>query len=153
MATDSTSEWAIRRAIKSDADGVAECIDVAYRPYMDRMGGQPLPPMTVDYAKEIEESEVWVAESDRDLIGVIVLTDEEGKFQIANLAVHPASQGKGVAKGLINFAVEEARRRRRDAVGLVTHPLLEENLSLYAHLGWSESGRDESHVYMTRDIK
>ncbi|MCB1064926.1 MAG: GNAT family N-acetyltransferase [Verrucomicrobiae bacterium] len=152
MVADTKPDCVIRRAVGADADRVTECIEAAYRPYMVRMGGQVLPPMTVDYAKEIEESEVWIADLDGDLKGVMILSDGEGKLQIANVAVHPASQGKGVGKRLINFAVEEARSRRRDAVDLVTHPLLEENLSLYAHLGWSETRRDESHVYMTRDL-
>ena len=78
---------------------------------------------------------------------------EAGSMKIANVAVHPNFQGNGLGRGLMDFADQEAIRQGYAEMALATHVLLSENVSLYEYLGWTETGRDESRVYMKKDIK
>jgi GNAT superfamily N-acetyltransferase len=124
----------------------------AYQTYTARLGGETLPPMAVDYEDEIRSYPVWVAESEDTLVGGLVLMPEAGFLTVANVAVHPRFQGKGLGRGLMTFAEEEARRRGYRELHLATHVLLTENGSLYAHLGWVETSRDDDRVYMRKRL-
>lgn len=144
--------WTIRKAESSDASALADCMHVAYRIYSDRLGGKPLPPMTVDYEEEIRSYPVWVAESGGDLVGGLILMTAPDAITIANIAVQPQFQGNGLGRGLLEFGEAEAKRLGYSEMRLATHILLTENLSLYTHLGWSETDRDEYRVHMTKRI-
>ena len=52
----------------------------AYQPYTDRIDPADLPPLNVDYADEIRESEVWIAESQVELVGALVLAATDDEF-------------------------------------------------------------------------
>jgi len=53
-------QWHIREAVMEDAVGLQNCMEAAYASYQDRMGGDRLPPMDVDYRSEIERDDVRV---------------------------------------------------------------------------------------------
>lgn len=144
--------WTIRKAVVSDAEALAECMHAAYMIYTSRLGGKTLPPMTVDYEEEIRSYPVWVAESEGSLVGGLILMPEDDYLTIANVAVHPQFQGHGLGRGLMALGEAEAKRQGYSELRLATHVLLTENLSLYSHLGWSETGRDEYRVYMRKNI-
>ena len=144
--------WTIRKAGVSDAEALTECMHAAYMVYTSRLGGKVLPPMTVDYEKEIRSYPVWVAESDGTLVGGLILMPENVYMTIGNVAVHPQFQGNGLGRNLMEFGEAEAKRQGYSELRLATHVLLTENISLYSHLGWSETGRDEYRAYMTKKI-
>ena len=145
--------WAVRKAVDADAENLTECMHSAYQIYNSRLGRTTLPPMTVDYLEEIRKFPVWVAESEGRLVGGLILMPEDDCMTVANVAVHPQFQGNGLGRGLLAFAEEEARRQGYSELHLATHVLLTENLSLYSHLGWVETGRDDFRIYMKKRIK
>ncbi len=147
-----TKRWKIRRALDSDASELGRCMHAAYQTYADRIDPKELPPMNVNYEIEIRESEVWIAELESRLVGALVLSGTKGAFKVANIAVHPEFQGNGLGRGLMDFAEREAIRRGFVEMNLATHPLLKENVSMYLHLGWKESFRNESQVQMKKLI-
>jgi len=108
--------------------------------------------MDVDYEKEIASFAVWVAESYKEIIGGLVLVFEDDYATIANVAVHPDFQRNGLGQRLMNFAESEAKRRGYLEILLATHTVLAENVSFYLHLGWSEIVRDDTRVYMKKNI-
>lgn len=144
--------WRIRRAADSDAPAIERCMHAAYMPYTDRIDPADLPPMNVDYADEIRQSEVWIAESDAALVGALILTAGDDEFQIANIAVHPTLQGNGLGRGLLDFAENEALKQGFSEMCLATHSALDENISWYRHLGWTEFERGASHVRMKKSV-
>ena len=148
----SKKSWTIRKAVLSDAESLNECMQAAYEIYTSRLSGRALPPMEVDYREEIRSFPVWIAESDGTLVGGLILMPENGHMTIANIAVHPQFQGNGLGRGLLEFGETEAKQKGYSELHLATHILLTENFSLYSHLGWSETGRDESRVYMKKNI-
>ncbi|PAB58164.1 GNAT family N-acetyltransferase [Anaeromicrobium sediminis] len=147
-----TKKWNIRKAIINDAKNLKSCMDMAYSKYLNRLNGKRLPPMEVDYEEEIASFPVWVAESDKDIVGGLILMFEDDYTTIANVAVRPDFQGKGLGRGLIDFAESEAKRRGYVEIHLGTHVLLTENIFFYLNLGWIEIGRDETRVYMKKNI-
>ena len=147
------SNWTIRKAVTTDAKALAECMHAAYMVYTKRLGGKTLPPMTVDYEEEIRSFPVWVAVSDETVVGGLVLMPEDDYMTIANVAVQPQFQGHGLGRCLMDHGEAEAKRMGYAELRLATHPLLNENHSLYTHLGWSETGRDQGRVYMKKNIR
>ena len=77
---------------------------------------------------------------------------ESDKASIANIAVDPQSQGQGIGGALMKLAEEQAKARGFSCLHLATHSLLEENVSLYLHLGWQETGREGSKVLMQKEL-
>jgi GNAT superfamily N-acetyltransferase len=77
---------------------------------------------------------------------------KEWNITIANAAVHPNFQGKGLGKKLMEFAEFKAKSKGYLEMHLATHVLLTENISYYLHLGWKESGCDDTRVYMNKNI-
>ena len=142
--------WQIREAVQGDATALQQCMESAYATYQERMGGIRLPPMDVDYAAEIANFPTWVGEHKGRVVGGLIMVFEPEIASIANIAVQPEFQGEGLGGGLMKFAENEALERGYSHMGLATHVLLTENLSLYTHLGWQEVGRDETRVYMEK---
>ncbi len=147
-----SSDWAIRTALPGDAEGLQVCMEAAYAPYQERMGGKRLPPMDIDYSSEINEYPVWVVECDLHIAGGVILLFEEDFVVLANLAVHPDFQGRGIGGKLMRFAETKATEKNYRKLHLTTHVLLPENIALYLHLGWTEVARDHVRVRMEKEI-
>lgn len=116
------------------------------------MGGVRLPPMDVDYLSEIRNYPTWVVESEGRILGGLILVFEEDHASIANIAVDPKFQGHGIGGELIALAESKARESNYTELRLTTHVLLDESISLYRHLGWEETGRNEFKVFMKKEI-
>jgi ribosomal protein S18 acetylase RimI-like enzyme len=144
--------WRIRKADLKDADDLKACMEAAYAGYQQRLGGVRLPPMDADYCSEITNYPTWVVESERDIVGGLIMSFENNRALIANIAVNPECQGQGIGRALIEFAESEARDKVYSEIHLTTHAGLTENVSLYRHLGWAETGRDGSRVFMKKAI-
>jgi len=127
-------------------------MESAYATYQARMGGVRLPPMDVDYSSEIKNYPTWVVESEGSILGGLIMVFENDNASIANIAVNPKFQGQGIGGELFEFAESKARENNFSELRLTTHVLLEENLRLYRHLGWEETGRDGTRVFMKKEI-
>ena len=145
--------WTIRKAELDDANSLQNCMQAAYAGYQERMQGKRLPPMDIDFSVEIAEFPTWVADLAGDIIGGLTMIFEDDYASIANIAVDPNYQGQGVGSGLLRFADEKASEQSYSELCLATHVLLHETLSLYQHLGWVETGRDDVRVYMKKVLK
>lgn len=146
------NQWNIRKAILEDAHGLQKCMELAYSSYQERMNGKRLPPMDIDYALEIRDYPTWVTEDNGKIVGGLIMMFENDYASLANIAVHPEFQGKGLGTALMEFAETIAKEKNYTTMRLATHILLTENLSLYLHLGWKEIQRDDTRVYMQKDI-
>ena len=100
----------IRQATADDCARVESIVAHAYGRYVAAMGQKP-GPMLDDYARRIADGEVFVAEADGVVSGILVLIDADGALLLDNVAVASEAQGKGVGKALIAFAESEAARR------------------------------------------
>ena len=142
----------IREATPEDSDSLKNCMESAYATYQARMGGARLPPMDVDYLSEIKNYPTWVVESEGSILGGLIMVFENDHASIASIAVNPKFQGQGIGGELIEFAESKARESKFTELRLTTHVLLDENIRLYRHLGWEETSRDETRVFMKKEI-
>lgn len=124
----------------------------AYALYEERMGGVRLPPMNVDYLSEIKNYPTWVVESEGSILGGLIMVFDNDQASIANIAVDPGFQGQGIGGALIKFAESKAIENGYSVLQLATHALLNENILLYQHLGWKETGRDGNRIIMQKRI-
>jgi ribosomal protein S18 acetylase RimI-like enzyme len=134
------NDLALRPATTADVSSLTELVNAAYGHYVDRLGGPPRP-MTDDYAQVVQTHRVTVAERGGEIVGLIVLALDDTEVTIDNVAVHPAQQGTGVGRALLEHAEEVARREGFRRLHLYTHERMTENLALYGRIGYVEYER------------
>ena len=151
-----TNQVIIRRATGTDVPEVSSCVANAYRHYIDRMGQVP-GPMLEDYRLVMNECEVFVAELDRHIVGVLILKQTNEGFLLENIAVDPKHQGEGVGRKLLKLAELRALDAGFDSIYLYTHEKMTENRRLYARIGYAEYDqrveKGLSRVYMRKRIE
>ena len=144
------TKFNVRRAKAQDAGPLSDCIDAAYSVYASRM--TDLPSVSDGIAQTIESSRVWVAETEDGIIGGIILAPHEDFMMLENVAVRSDSSGMGVGAALIRQAEADCLELGLHQLRLSTHIDMPQNVRLYEHLGWQESGRSGNKVLMCKDI-
>jgi GNAT superfamily N-acetyltransferase len=134
----------LRQATATDLPSIQQVIAAAYGKYLSRMDKTPAP-LLRDYGAAVGAGAVWVAGT--PITGLISLTIKDGILLIENVAVHPARQGTGLGRRLMEFAEEQARQRRINRLALYTNEIMTDNLEIYTHLGYRETGRRTEHGY------
>ena len=140
--------WTIRRAERRDSDALSLCIDAAYAHYAARIAD--LPPVSADCAEEITKFQVWMAEVANDVVGGLVLVPQDGFMRLANVAVHPDHRGAGLGRAFMALAEAEALEQGYRELRLNTHVDMPENVQLYAHFGWEQTGQDGNKISMRK---
>ena len=130
----------VRRAEKADVPAIAECVREAYLPYVARIGRQP-GPMRQDYGEIVATCEVYVAVSDDQVVGALVLRADEHGFWVDNVAVSSHLQGTGIGRVMLIHAERRGRQLKYDALRLFTHELMTENRAMYRRRGWVEEDK------------
>lgn len=142
------ADWHIRRAVPGDAEALTSCIDAAYTIYDSR--GLDLPDVSADIAEDITSHRVWIGELDGSVAGGIVLVPKDDHLIVANVAVDPAKSGQGLGGALMARAEADCLALGLRELRLNTHIGIPENVALYAHLGWQETGRSGNKVTMRK---
>lgn len=132
----------IRTALLSDADAIGALTRSAYSPWIALTGREPLP-MKVDYGQRISVHDFALVQHGSQLLGLIETVPEADCLLIVNVAVEPASQGRGVGRRLMAYAEEVALSRGLMRTRLYTNKLFARNIKLYASLGY-EIDREEA---------
>ena len=109
---------------------------------MVRMGKSPIP-MLADFPASIAAGQVWVAEMESQVAGVLVQYETEHGFYIDTVAVLPALQSAGVGRALLVFAEDEAKRRGFRSIYLCTDVKMTENQVFYPKIGYVEYDRGD----------
>lgn len=84
------------------------------------------------------------------IVGGLILVLKDEFAMLANIAVDPDCAGKGIGRGLIEHAEIQCRHLQKGELRLSTHVAMPENVSLYEHLGWKETGRSGNKVHMAK---
>ena len=136
----------IRKARSSDAPGIKACVEDAYRHYIPRIG-KPPGPMLDSYPEVIRKHQVYIAEYNEQIVGVLVLIREKDSILLDNVAVHPVHQGRGLGGRLVALAESEAKKQGYSHLDLYTHERMTENIGIYTHLGYLETDRRTERGY------
>jgi ribosomal protein S18 acetylase RimI-like enzyme len=132
----------MRLARPEEAPLLAALVERAYSPYVAVIGIRPLP-MEDDYAARIAAGQAWVLEEHGAILGLLVMEDAPDHLWLDNIAVEPARHGAGIGQRLMRFVLDEAMRRGRPEVRLLTNEKMARNIAIYRRLGFEEYGRVE----------
>ncbi len=146
----------IRQAESEDAGTISALTDAAYTKYISLIGRKPQP-MTADYSKMVTENSVWLLTLEKQAIGVLVLVYEAETVLIYNVAIKPEYQKRGHGRRLLAWAEQQASQAGYQSIRLYTNERFTDNIRLYKHLGYHETGREpllgSTVVYMAKDLK
>lgn len=134
----------VRKATAADVPSVQNVITAAYAKYLARMDRPPAP-LLRDYTAAVEDGSVWVTGS--PVTGVISFSHAGTSLLVENIAVHPAAQGTGLGRRLMEFAEQEAVRLKLGRLTLYTNEVMTENYAIYVHLGYREVARRAEDGY------
>ena len=128
----------IRKANKSDSAWLSDCTRAAYAVYIPVLGREPLP-MAIDYRIAIDEYEIWIAESRKERVGLLMLENQTDHMVIYSVAVLPAHARHGVGRELLNHAEEVTKLHGHPFIRLYTNERMERNIAIYRKLGYVDS--------------
>jgi GNAT superfamily N-acetyltransferase len=131
---------AIRPAAEADAPALAKIAVAAYQHYLPRIGRPPAP-MTADYPAAVRRGQAWVAATDGEVAGFIILIPRPGYLLLENVAVLPSAQGQGIGARLLALAEDRARALHLPQIRLYTNAAMTENLAYYPRHGYAETHR------------
>jgi ribosomal protein S18 acetylase RimI-like enzyme len=137
----------LRRAEAGDAAAMRDVAELAYTPYLPRMGGLRPAPMDTDYAAAVAETEAWVALLDGDVVGFVLLVQEADGVLLENVAVLPEHHGRGFGRRLLELAEHRTVELGLDRIRLYTHVTMVENQALYERSGYVETARTTEHGF------
>ncbi len=98
-------------------------------------------PMVADFAAELARDHLEILQCEGEPVGYLVSFAQKDHLFIENVALHPDHQGGGLAGQLFAQLERRARSSKLAALELYTNEKMQENLGLYAHLGFEETER------------
>ena len=127
---------ALRRATGDDLPAVTALQRAAYAKNRALLGVEPLP-LLADYGQVFADYEVYLAERDGALDGVLILEPRANDLLIWSVATAPAAQGRGTGNLMLAFAEERARALGLTCIRLYTGEPLTGNIAWYTRHGYA----------------
>ena len=145
----------IRRGTPDDVGAITALTRSAYAKWVPVIGREPLP-MKVDYRAAIVAHRFDLLFADTALAALIETVLRDADLLIENVAVAPDFQKRGFGRTLIAHAERLAVEAGRSNVRLYTNSRFEENVRLYASLGYDMEGEETLNgsilVHMVKHI-
>ena len=126
---------ALRRATRDDLHAVLALQRAAYAKNRTILGVEPLP-LKADYSQVFADYEVYLAERDGALDGVLILEPRADDLLIWSIATAPEAQGQGVGNQMLAFAEQRARALGLACMRLYTGEPLTFNIAWYTRRGY-----------------
>jgi ribosomal protein S18 acetylase RimI-like enzyme len=146
---------ALRRADSGDLPRLVALQQAAYARNRTLLGVEPIP-LQADYQQIFADYEVWLAEAERRLVGVLILEPRAGDLMIWSIATDPARQSKGLGRALLGAAEVRARELGHDCIRLYTGTKLEHLVAWYGRHGYAleriEELSDRSVTHMMKRL-
>jgi GNAT superfamily N-acetyltransferase len=145
----------LRRATVDDLDRVVALQHAAYAANRALLGVEPIP-LLADYNAILFEMEVWLAEDEGTLRGVLILEPREDDLLLWSVAVAPSEQGTGLGRSLLAATEERARQLGRGVMRLYTGTVLKDRVAWYGRHGYAveriEEMSDRSVTHMVKRL-
>jgi ribosomal protein S18 acetylase RimI-like enzyme len=132
----------LRRAVPDNLAAVTALQRAAYAKNRPLLGVEPLP-LLADYADILARYEVYLAERDGALEGVLILEPRADDLLIWSVAVAPAAQGRGIGNAMLAFAEARARELGRACIRLYTGQPLAFNIAWYKRHGYVHESTED----------
>src|SRR2546421_6859517 len=133
---------ALRRATRDDLPAVMALQRTAYAKNRAILGVEPLP-LLADYEQVFSNYEVYLAERDGALDGVLVLEPRAADLLIWSVATAPVAQGRGVGNQMLAFAETRARALGLSCIRLYTGEKLTRNIAWYTRHGYAHESTED----------
>jgi ribosomal protein S18 acetylase RimI-like enzyme len=131
-----------RRATRADLAAVTALQRAAYAKNRAILGVEPLP-LLADYEQVFSDYEVYLAERDGALDGVLILEPRADDLLIWSIATAPAAQGRGVGNQMLVFAEVRARALGLTCIRLYTGAPLTGNIAWYMRHGYAHESTED----------
>jgi GNAT superfamily N-acetyltransferase len=135
----SESNASFRVAAPGDAEVILTIVRAAYAKWVPIIGREPMP-MKVDYGLALQKHRFDLLCIDGSVEGLIDFRKDH--LWIENVAVRPASQGKGLGRLLLAHAEQLARDQKVAVLRLLTNAEFVDNVTLYKNLGYRIDQRE-----------
>ncbi len=138
--------FSIRAGTIADANGILDCLRVAFAPYQRLYTPQAFDDTVLtpaSFPQRLASMEVFVAVSSTgEIVGTIACAATGGgEGHIRGMAVRPEFHGKGLAQQLLRTVEDRLRSRGYGRVTLDTTAPLERAVRFYQKNGYRRSGR------------
>jgi GNAT superfamily N-acetyltransferase len=145
----------LRRATLADLAAVEALQQASYAKNRPLLGVEPLP-LLADYREVFADYEVYLAERDGALDGVLILEPRAGDLLIWSIASAPHAQGRGTGNAMLAFADDRARALGVPCVRLYTGAPLASNIAWYGRHGYvherTEDMGDRTIVHLIKQL-
>ena len=146
---------ALRRATRDDLPAVTALQRAAYAKNRAILGVEPLP-LLADYQQVFSDYEVYLAEREGTLHGVLILEPRADDVLIWSVATAPQAQGQGVGNQMLTFAELRARELGLTCMRLYTGEPLTFNIAWYTRHGYAyertEDMGDRRAVHLVKQL-
>jgi ribosomal protein S18 acetylase RimI-like enzyme len=147
-------DW-LRRATRADQAEIEAVQHAAYADTAKTIGRTPIP-LTWDYAEVIANWDVFVADDEHGICGVLILHVRSDDLYLESIAVDPRQRGTGLGNRLLAVTDETARCNGRNVVRLLINGLNVDRIALYERRGYriehTEILDDRRIVHMVKDL-
>lgn len=144
----------LRRARPDEGPQLAQIAAEAYGKYVGQLA-EPPAPLLLDYDEVARAGRTHVAEDAAGLLGMVTVEPGSPHFVLRNLAVRPASQGKGIGRLLVALVEDLARTADQQGVRLWTRTEMSDNIAFYKSLDYVvthfEQTAEASRVFLCKD--
>ena len=130
-----------RRGTLADAGAIAALTRAAYAAWVPVIGREPMP-MTVDYARAVQDHRIDLLHRDGALVALIEMVPMPDHLWVENVAVAPDQQGKGLGRALLAHAEAVAQDMGLPELRLLTNGDFAANLVFYPRLDFVEDRRE-----------
>lgn len=135
----------LRAATAGDAAAIARVIAASFEQYRGKLNPESgaFRETADGIAAELATGAgAIVAERSGEMLGCVLVEEQEGDLYFGRLSVLPSARGKGLARQLIDAVEAEARRRGLSGVRLGVRVVLADNQRLFKSLGYRETSRE-----------
>lgn len=135
----------LRAATVDDAAAIATVIAASFAQYRGRLVPESgaFRETAATIAAELDAGAgAIVAQRNGEMLGCVLIEEQEGDLYFGRLSVLPSARGQGLAKHLIDAVEAEASRRGLAGVRLGVRVVLTDNQRLFMSLGYRETSRE-----------
>ena len=138
-----------RKCVYNDVEFMVKLKELCMKWYIEKIYGWNIDIQREKTIHEIDKhkNDMRIITLDKKDIGVTTFFEEDGKYVIGLIMIHPDYQGKGIATEIINNYINKARSENKN-IQIKTYKY---NLArrLYERLGFKQYNEDDTHVYLS----
>ena len=150
-----SEQFVFRPAEPGDVADIRDLTRLAYAPWVEVIGREPLP-MSADYDAAVQNHLIELACCDGSLRGLIEMVQQPACLLIENLAVSPEHQGSGLGSLLLQRAENRAAQLGLPLLRLYTNQEFRSNISFYQRFGFvverTEAFKGGWTVHMSKSV-